>query len=80
MSYTLTGKAYPLHNPLSKHGLNHLLKSGDVGACNIIACNPVSFSGIRCLCLDVDHDGVKLLIHFLKGPGHPEGVLALLKS
>ena len=42
--YYIENARYPgkLHNALSQHSLNHLLKSGDIGTSHIVAGNSVA--------------------------------------
>ena len=67
-------------NALPDHGVGHLHEAGDVGARHQVAGHAVLLGGLGGVVVDVGHDVVELLVHFLEGPAQTHGVLAHLQA
>jgi len=65
---------------VGKHGIGNLDETSDVGADDIVAGLSVLLGGGGGVLVDVDHDGIKLGVNLLTGPGQPQAVLGHLKS
>ena len=65
-----------LNHALAHHGVGHLHEAGDVGALHVVDVAVGLASELDALLVDVAHDGVELLVHFLGAPLQVHGVLA----
>ena len=61
-------------NALAHHGAGDLFKAGDVGTGDKVALAAVLFGGGSGVLVNVDHNVVQALVHFLKGPGQAQAV------
>ncbi len=69
-----------LDDTLGQHGVGDLQEASDVGTNHVVALEAVLLGSLVGHLVDVDHDGMEFLVHFLTGPGQPEAVLGHLQT
>src|SRR5699024_1413963 len=72
----LYGNVRGSDDALAHHGRGDLQEARDVGAGHQVALAAVFLGSIGSSLVDVDHDVVQTLVHFLEGPAQAQGVLA----
>ena len=65
-----------LHKSLVQHGIGYFQEASDVGAVDEVAGRAVFLGRFEAVAVDVDHDFVQAVIHFLARPGQARAVLS----
>ena len=61
-------RAFSLNHALGDHGLWYFLKTGDIGACHIVAFLAVALCSVIQVMENINHDSLQLAVHFFKAP------------